>query len=66
MLTWANKTRGILLFLTSIMLYQIILAFSNNFYFMYFDAMLFDAYVLMTEFLNVLFTNIKLLFFWSM
>ena len=30
---------------------------------MYFDAMLFDAYVLMTEFLNVLFTNIKLLFF---
>lgn len=66
MFTWANKTRGILLFLTSIMLYQIIRAFSNNFYFMHFDAMLFDAYMLMTEFLNVLFTNIKLLFFWSM
>lgn len=43
-------------------LYQTFLAFSNNFYFRYFDAILFDVYTLMTEFLNKLFMHVKLLF----
>lgn len=47
-------------FSLALCLQQSILAFLNNFYFIYFNAMLFGTYTFMTKFLITLLTNVKL------
>lgn len=61
LLIQTTKIRSMQLFLISIMFIPNYPCFSNNFYFIYFDAMLSGTYLLMTKLLIVLFTSVKLL-----